>query len=109
MRTLRLAILCAAYLLAAGCAMHVIEVQQGTIITPEMVAQLKPGMTRNQVKFVMGTPPITDPFRHDRWDYIYTLTQNHREVQHRHIALFFEGDQLAKILDDEAHPARGPG
>ena len=70
---------------------------------------LKPGMTRNQVKFVMGTPPITDPFRHDRWDYIYTLTQNHREVQHRHIALFFEGDQLAKILDDEAHPARGPG
>jgi len=109
MRMLRPGILAAVCLLATACTMHVIDVQQGTIITPEMVEQLKPGMTRNQVRFVMGTPTIADPFRHDRWDYIYTLKQGRDgEIQRRHIALYFEGDQLIRIVDDEAHAPEGP-
>lgn len=87
--------------------MHVIDIQQGTIITPEMVDQLKPGMTRNQVKFVMGTPTIASPFRQDRWDYIYTFKQKGKPEQRRHIVLQFEGDQLVKIDDEEAGKPSG--
>ena len=49
-----------------------INVEQGNIVTPEMVAQLKPGMTRRQVKFILGTPLVEDTFDIDRWDYIYS-------------------------------------
>lgn len=83
--------------------MHVIDIQQGTIITPEMVAQLKPGMTRSQVRFVMGTPTISDPFHQDRWDYVYTLRARSERESYR-IALFFEGDTLVEIVDE-----LGPG
>lgn len=79
--------------------MHVIDVQQGTIITPEMTEQLKPGMTRSQVRFVMGTPTVSDPFHLDRWDYIYTLKAPRTELERRHIALYFDGDTLVRIVD----------
>lgn len=85
--------------LTASCSMHVIDVQQGTIITPEMTEQLKPGMTRNQVRFVMGTPTISDPFHQNRWDYVYTLQQGRGPEERRHIALFFDGDTLVDIID----------
>lgn len=80
--------------------MHVIDIQQGTIITPEMVSQLKPGMTRNQVRFVMGTPTIADPFHPDRWDYIYTLEKRGESPERNHVVLYFEGDQLVRIVDN---------
>lgn len=80
--------------------MHVIDIQQGTIITPEMVSQLKPGMTRSQVRFVMGTPTIADPFHPDRWDYIYTLETRDAPRERNHIVLYFEGDQLVRIVDN---------
>jgi outer membrane protein assembly factor BamE len=104
MKLLGTGLLGAICLLATAC-MHVPEIQQGTIITPEMVDQLKPGMTRNQVKFVMGTPTITNPFRQNRWDYIYTLNRDGVEVQRRHLALFFEGDKLVEIADDNPDPS----
>lgn len=88
--------------------MHVIDIQQGTIITPEMVAQLKPGMTRNQVRFVMGTPTIADPFHHDRWDYLYTLEARDEPSQRHHVVLFFEGELLVRI-DERAPPTARHG
>ena len=48
-----------------------IDVQQGNFLDQEMVAKLKPGMTRSQVRFLLGTPLIADPFHPDRWDYVY--------------------------------------
>jgi outer membrane protein assembly factor BamE len=109
MRTLRIGFVGAVFLLASACTMHVIDIQQGTIITPEMVGQLKPGMSRSQVKFVMGTPTVADPFRHDRWDYIYTLRQKGKKLERRHLALHFEGEQLVRIDDEQAGspPAEG--
>lgn len=102
MRTIPIWLLFGICLFLAACSMHVIDIQQGTIMTPEMTEQLRPGMTRNQVKFVMGTPTISDPFHQNRWDYIYTLKQKRGETQRRHIALFFEGDELVRIVDDAA-------
>ncbi|WP_432471811.1 outer membrane protein assembly factor BamE [Amphritea sp. HPY] len=66
-----------AAVLLAGCAefpgVYKIDIPQGNIITQEMVDKLRPGMTQNQVRYVMGTPLITDSFNKNRWDYLYRL------------------------------------
>ena len=54
------------------------DLQQGNAVTPEMVEKLKVGMTRNQVRFVLGTPLIADVFHPDRWDYYFFLKQSGR-------------------------------
>ena len=53
-----------------GLSAHKIDIQQGNYVTQDMVAKLKPGMTRSQVRFALGTPLIADPFHPDRWDYL---------------------------------------
>lgn len=90
-------LLCAS--LVSACSAHKLEIQQGNVIAPEMVAKLKPGMTTKQVRFVMGSPQLTDPFHKDRWDYLYTLRQNGAVTEKKHITLFFEGDLLSRIVD----------
>ena len=54
-----------------GVTPYRIEIQQGNYVSQDMVAQLKPGMTKEQVRFVLGTPLVTDIFHADRWDYVY--------------------------------------
>ena len=86
-------------LLLAGCSsvpslLYKIEIQQGNVITQEMVNKLKPGMTRSQVRFALGSPMISDAFHENRWDYVYRLEQRGRLVEQRHLAVFFEGDKL---------------
>jgi outer membrane protein assembly factor BamE len=79
---------------------HKVAVQQGNIITQEMVDQLRPGMTRAQVRFILGTPLISDTFNQNRWDYFYSLVDhNGKEVRER-LVVFFEGDELARISGD---------
>lgn len=72
-------------------------VQQGNILTEEMVDRLEPGMTRGQVRYLLGTPLLTDMFHTDRWDYIYTHRRGHREMERKHLTVWFEEDQLVKI------------
>jgi outer membrane protein assembly factor BamE len=83
-----------------GLKPHQMSVQQGNVVTQEMVAKLKPGMTRQQVRFVMGTPPIADTFHQDRWDYVYYLNKGGRVVEQRRIVLLFEGDTLKRVEGD---------
>lgn len=106
MHKLRIVLLLSASLALAGCpsvpipGVHKIDIQQGNVITQEMVNKLKPGMTKNQVKFVLGTPPIADAFHQNRWDYIYSLQQGGGERQQRRLTLFFDDDKLARIEGD---------
>ena len=93
--------------LAAGCSYvpnltpHRMEIQQGNFITQEMVVQLKPGMTRDQVRFALGTPLVSDLFHGDRWDYIFVRQRaNSPEVERRRISVFFEADKLTRIEGD---------
>jgi outer membrane protein assembly factor BamE len=80
---------------------HRIEIQQGNFVSQEMVGQLKTGMTRDQVRFAMGTPLVADVFHGDRWDYVFVRQRaNSREVEHRRISVFFEQDKLARIEGD---------
>ena len=77
-----------------------LSVQQGNVITQEMVDRLKPGMTRNQVEFVMGKPVLGDPFNDDQWVYIYTLEVPDYFSQVFKMVLAFEDDTLATISGD---------
>jgi outer membrane protein assembly factor BamE len=89
-------------ILLAGCSsvpslLYKIEIQQGNIITQEMVDKLKPGMTQSQVRFALGSPMISDAFHNNRWDYVYRLEQEGRLVEQRRLTVFFEGDNLIRI------------
>lgn len=77
-----------------------IDVIQGNFISKEQVDLLKPGMTRAQVKDVLGTPLVSSLFHADRWDYVFTLKRQGIEPQSFRYALFFKGDQLERFEGD---------
>ena len=84
----------------AGCGsfgfpgVYRINVEQGNIFTQEMIDQLKPGMTRRQVRFVLGTPLLEDPFHSNRWEYIYMVRNGNNVLVEERLTVFFEGDSL---------------
>ena len=91
-----------AFLLLAGCSflphiLYRIDVQQGNVVTEEMLEKLKPGMTKSQVLFVMGSPLIVDTFRDNRWDYVYVLREKGDLVEQKRLTIFFEDDTLVNI------------
>lgn len=92
--------------LLAGCSVvqkigpHRIDVQQGNALDPENVARLKLGLNRSQVRFLLGTPLVVDPFHSDRWDYVYVFYEAGRLVEQKRITLFFDGDVLVRIEGD---------
>lgn len=77
-----------------------IDIQQGNVVTQDMVAKLQPGMTRSQVRFVLGTPMVTDIFHADRWDYVYRLEKGGKMVEQRRIVAIFSGDKLLRVEGD---------
>lgn len=97
--------------LLAGCSVvqkigpHRIDVQQGNALDPENVARLKLGLNRSQVRFLLGTPLVVDPFHGDRWDYVYVFYEAGKLVEQKRITLFFDGDVLVRIEGDV--PAAG--
>ncbi|MCZ2441595.1 MAG: outer membrane protein assembly factor BamE [Burkholderiales bacterium] len=102
---------CALALLLAGCAAsrqsedgflsritpYRIEIVQGNVVTSEQLARVRPGLSRAQVRDVLGTPLLTDPFHGDRWDYIFTLRRDGTPPQRRSVIVHFQGDSLASI------------
>ncbi len=91
----------------AGCTslkfpgVHRVEVQQGNIITQDMIDQLKPGMSRSQVRYIMGTPLISDTFHQDRWDYFYSIRkQDGTELRERVTIYFDDSDRLTHMTGD---------
>ena len=71
-----------------------IEVVQGNVITSEQVALAKPGLTRAQVRDVLGSPLLADPFHADRWDYVFTIRRQGAPAQRRHVVVRFKADVL---------------
>lgn len=99
--------------LTAGCSNlkigpHRIDVQQGNALDQENVARLKTGLSRSQVRFLLGTPLVVDPFRNDRWDYVYVFYKSGKLAEQRRLSLFFEGDTLARIEGDLPPQAAAP-
>lgn len=82
-------------------------VQQGNLVTDEMVDQLELGMTQAQVRYLLGTPLMTHIFHQDRWDYPFTIRRGHRPREARRLTLWFEQDTLVQIQGDfQPNPAR---
>ncbi len=82
---------------AAGCVYRM-DVQQGNLLDPEQIDQVEVGMTRSQVRFLLGTPMVVDSFDPDRWDYVYSLRRGHsRKVEKRHLVVWFEGDKVSRL------------
>lgn len=88
-------------LMLASCSSlwtpYKMEIRQGNVVTPEMRGKLKLGMTKQQVRFVMGSPTISDPFHANRWDYAYRLERQGKVVEKQGMTLHFEGDNLVRI------------
>jgi outer membrane protein assembly factor BamE len=97
----------AAALLLGACSLlpgfmqpYRVDIQQGNFLSQEMVSQLKPGMSREQVRAVLGTPLLTDIFHADRWDYVYLLDRPGKPREQRHLSVFFEDGRLARLDGD---------
>ncbi len=85
------------------------EVQQGNVVTQEMVDKLQPGMNRRQVTYILGTPLLVDAFHQDRWDYIYTRETGGGAGNKERISLFFEDDTLIRVEGDfRPQPSEDP-
>ena len=74
-----------------------IDIVQGNAVTKEQLALVRPGLTKLQVRDVLGTPLLTDPFHADRWDYLFTLRRPGAELQRRSIVVFFDGDTVKSV------------
>ena len=107
MQKLRISCLLNASLLM-GCSIHKLEIQQGNVVTPEMMETLKIGMTTRQVRFILGSPQLVDPFRENRWDYIYRLRQEGEVIENSRLTVYFEGDTLSRIEKDSGHKQATP-
>ena len=79
-----------------------INVEQGNVVTEEMVEQLRPGLNRRQVRYIMGTPLIEDSFHEDRWDYRYLLRNGNELLSETQLTLWFEGDELVRAEGPDA-------
>ncbi|RCX28314.1 outer membrane protein assembly factor BamE [Thioalbus denitrificans] len=107
--TVSLALAFALALLLGGCStdakipgVYRIDVQQGNVVTQEDVNKLEPGMTKRQVRFLLGTPLIVDVFHQDRWDYYYSMRPGSLggKKERQHVVLFFENDRLVRLEGD---------
>lgn len=77
-----------------------IDIQQGNVVTQEQIDQLRPGMTREQVRYLLGTPLVQDTFHPERWDYVYYFKPGRGKARETRVTLFFEGDRLHEIRGD---------
>jgi outer membrane protein assembly factor BamE len=83
-----------------GVAPYRIEIQQGNFISQEMVGQLKPGMSKEQVRLALGTPLLNDVFHADRWDYVYWREKPGTKREQRKLTVFFEDGKLTRLDGD---------
>jgi outer membrane protein assembly factor BamE len=84
-------------LMSAGCVYR-INIQQGNYLDQVAVNQVKEGMTRSQVRYLLGTPMVADSFNKERWDYIYYLKKGRtRHVDSRRVTVYFDGEKVAKL------------
>jgi len=85
-------------LLFATACVYRINIQQGNFLDQAAVDQVKPGMTRPQVRYLLGTPMVADPFNKERWDYIYYLKKGRtRHVDSRRVTVYFDGEKVARL------------
>jgi len=100
-KSIVLILLCFALVAASGCVYRA-NIAQGNLIKQEDLDQAEVGMTRNQIRFLLGTPMIDDPFHQDRWDYVYYLTIGRKDaVNKRWVSIIFTEDRVSEIRKEQ--------
>jgi outer membrane protein assembly factor BamE len=98
MKILRTGLIAVGLALAASACVYRINIQQGNFLKQADVDQVLPGMTRSQVRYLLGTPMVADSFNKERWDYIYYLKKGRtRHVDSRRVTVYFDGDKVARL------------
>lgn len=113
---LRISLLLYAFMLTACSSnggvkipgLYRINIQQGNVIDQVMIDKLRPGMNKNQVHFILGTPAVVDPFHTDQWEYIYTMSKNGDTREQRHLRVHFKDEMLAWVDGDVTTTGRTP-
>lgn len=101
LRAVMLGLACVALCLTGCIRPYKIDIQQGNVITTAQMQQVKPGMSRREVRYVLGSPPVADTFHQNRWDYVYTHKPSKRaQVERRQFAVMFEDDVVSSIEGD---------
>ena len=90
----------------SGC-IYKLDVQQGNVVAQESVSKLKKGMTKSEVRQLLGTPLLMDPFHGNRWDYFFSTEVRGKLVERNKLSLFFENDKLVSLTGD-IKPAAAP-
>jgi outer membrane protein assembly factor BamE len=109
-----------AALALAGCSLvYTIDIQQGNYVTQDVAAKLKVGMTKAEVRQLLGTPLLVDPFHNNRWDYFFSSVKGGKAENRTRLSVFFENDKVANFIGEvrpslpapvnvPAAPARAP-
>ena len=98
------AVLCS--LLVPGCSLvYKIDVQQGNYVTEDVAARVKPGMTKAEVRQILGTPLVSDIFHANRWDYYFSSVKNHKADNRTLLSVFFENDKVVSVKGEARPPA----
>ena len=85
--------------------LYKVAIQQGNVITQDMVDKLKPGMTRRQVAFVMGEPVVQEPFDDTKWVYLYSIDVPGVFSQESRLILFFDENDLLTVISGDYAPS----
>jgi len=93
-------------LATSGC-IYKLDVQQGNVVTQESASKLKKGMTKSEVRQLLGTPLLMDPFHGNRWDYFFSTEVRGKLVERNKLSVFFENDKLVSLAGD-IKPAPAP-
>ena len=106
---MRLAILLFACLTLPGCGyiVYKMDVQQGNYVTQDVIARVKVGMTKAEVRQILGTPLVADVFHANRWDYYFSSAKNGRNRDRTLLSIFFENDKVSSI-QGKGQPAAPP-
>ncbi|MBV1931878.1 MAG: outer membrane protein assembly factor BamE, partial [Porticoccaceae bacterium] len=106
LRRLAITLLSTQVLLLAGCSylkypdVHKLTIAQGNIINQEMVDQLRPGLSRSQVRYILGTPLIANTFDQSRWDYFFSIKRPGRDELRERVSVYFSDDKLSHFTGD---------
>ena len=95
-----IASICLAFALAGCGFVYKIDVQQGNYVTQDLVAKLKKGMTKAEVKQLLGTPLLADAFHANRWDYYYSNVKGGKAEDRTRLTVFFEDEKLVSVTGD---------
>lgn len=87
--------------LLSGCSLYKMEIQQGNHISSEELANVKPGMSADQVQAILGTPLLVDDFHKNRWDYVFYLKKPNGVVEHNNVTVFFNNGVVRDIQQDQ--------